>query len=195
MYRNKRFEQEKLQLKPGKFATALGPGLVLDHCRIECYLSAKELSINDAEIIGCTFIAMKTLTGFKFLRARLYDSKIEGNYSGCDFGKKAGIYNEKGDLARCDFSSARLDGCRFFNCDMSSLTFNPTYPVMIVIRPRETAARIDQASVHPRLQAFISALKAEDEECCGIVDDMNIRAKRSGVDIEEVQLLASGLSG
>lgn len=190
--RHSTVENETVVLESGKF-TGIGPSVVMKHCRIECRVPARELVLTDVEMHHCTFVAKKQLTGYKFLRARFYDCVFEGTYSGCDFGKRAEVYDNLGDIARCDFSKARLDACRFFNADIESISLSTIAPSMVVLSPGRAARSADRSGLAPRLQTFVDALAEEEDDCVALVDDLELRAKRYGYELAEVHALARAL--
>jgi hypothetical protein len=191
-FRNQTIEQQTIRLRSGE-TTGLGPGLVLRHCRIESHISARELVLTDVEMYHCAFVTKKTITGYKFLRARFYDSTFEGTYSGCDFGKRTEVYDNLGDIVRCDFSKARLDGCRFFNCDIDALNLATSRPAMVIRSPKQRATAADIGHLVPRLKIFAEVLTEESTDCTAIVDDIELRAKRADCTALDVMALARAL--
>jgi hypothetical protein len=190
--RNHSISNESIVLKSGKL-TGLGPAVVLRHCRVECHITARELVLTDVELHHCNFVARKQLTGYKFLEARFYDCAFEGTYSGCDFGKRAEVYDNLGDIARCDFSKARLDACRFFDGDVDSNNLSTIAPSMVVLSPGRAARSADRQGLAPRLQTFVDALAEEEDDCVALVDDLELRARRYGYELAEVHALARAL--
>jgi uncharacterized protein YjbI with pentapeptide repeats len=191
--RNHSISNESIVLKSGKL-TGLGPAVVLRHCRVECHITARELVLTDVEMHHCNFVARKQLTGYKFLEARFYDCAFEGTYSGCDFGKRAEVYDNLGDIARCDFSKARLDACRFFNCDVDSLNLATKELAMIVRAPAHAAKAANVEQLTSRLRIFVGALAKQSDDCSALVDDLLLRAKRYGCDVSNVEALARALN-
>lgn len=191
--RNQVIENQTIVLRSGEL-TGLGPAVTLHHCLIECRVTAHELVLTDVEMHHCTFVAKKQLTGYKFLRARFYDCAFEGTYSGCDFGKRAEVYNNLGDIARCDFRKARLDACRFFNCDVDSLNLATKELAMIVRAPAHAVKGANVEQLTSRLRIFVGALAKQSVDCSALVDDLLLRAKRYGCDVSDVEALARALN-
>ncbi len=191
--RNQTISNETIVLKSGKL-TGLGPAVVLRHCRIECHITARELVLTDVEMHHCTFVAKKQLTGYKFLRARFYDCAFEGTYSGCDFGKRKEIYNGLGDIARCDFSRARLDACRFFNCEVDSLILATKSPAMIVRSPAQAAEKANVDQLARQLLVFVGVLAKQSIDCSALADDLALRAKHESCEVSDVEALARALN-
>ena len=189
--RNQTISNETIVLNSGKL-TGLGPAVVLRHCRVECHITARELVLTDVEMHHCTFVAKKQLTGYKFLEARFYDCAFEGTYSGCDFGKRAEVYDNLGDIARCDFSKARLDACRFFGSDMCSMNLVTKMP-NIVIRLPVPHQGIDLAALPSGLQTYVRITSAESADCTAVVDDVAMSAKRLRVEPEALLSVARAL--
>jgi hypothetical protein len=183
--RNQTIENQTIVLRSGE-TTGLGPSAVLRRCRVECHVTARELVLTDVEMHHCTFVAKKQLTGYKFLEARFYDCAFEGTYSGCDFGKRAGAYDNLGDIARCDFNKARLDACRFFNCDVDSLNLNTKRPNLLFVRPQVQLASIDPGPMTTALDIYFRVTRDQSPECDAVVDDVELTAKRVRVDPHEL---------
>ena len=189
LMRENTLENQTLELRPGKL-TGLGPRLVLHNSRIECYVTARELMITDVEMHHCTFVAKKQLTGFKFLRARLYDCAFEGRYSGCDFGKQKDVYNEAGDIARCDFSKARLDACRFFGCDIDTINLKTCFASIVMLQPRTRLTINGLGPLPIGLQVYLDVSQDQSPDCVAVVDDVELLANRLRVDPKELLRLA-----
>lgn len=110
-------------------------------------------------IENCTVLAVTRQRDFRFFRARFVDSTFHGTYSGIDFGNReeAGDHSDFGSVERCDFTQAILDGCRFFNVDVSTLRF-PRWPHAVIENPHLRVADIN-AMTWPGLLGEYMALK------------------------------------
>jgi hypothetical protein len=62
--------------------------------------------------------------------------RFKGSFSGNDFGFRANLFDREkaGGVEDCDFSEAGLNGCRFFNCDMSTIRL-PLWPCFSFMDP------------------------------------------------------------
>lgn len=191
--RDQVIESQTIKLAAGHI-TALGPKLVLRHCTIECHLTARELVLIDVEFHNCTFIAKRQLTGYKFLRSRFYDCSFEGTFSGCDFGKRRDAYKGLGDMHRCSFSNARLDACRFFECDVATIKFPTKKRSVVFIEPQLRLEGVDPGPVSIGLQVFLDVTRDQLPTCSAVVDDVELAAKRLRVDPEDLLAFAAELN-
>lgn len=192
LMRDQVIESQTIKLAAGHITT-LGPKLVLRHCRIECHLTARELVLIDVEFHHCTFVAKRQLTGYKFLRSRFYDCAFEGTFSGCDFGKRQDVYEGLGDMRRCSFSSARLDACRFFECDVATIDFHTKKPSIVFREPQLRLVGVDPGPISIGLQVFLDVTRDQLPTCSAVVDDVELAAKRLRVDPEDLLAFAAEL--
>lgn len=84
----------------------------------------------------CNVVAAKRQRDFRFFRARFIGCSFFGTYSGIDFGRRGEVEVEGdfGSVENCDFTNAVLDGCRFFNVEVSTLRL-PRWPHVVVEKP------------------------------------------------------------
>lgn len=100
--------------------------------------------------IDCEIIAVKRRKNTQFFDTRFIRCHFKGTFFGVDFGhleNQAPPFerDEFGRAEHCDFSQARLDGCRFFNTDISTLKF-PGWPHVVIPDPHSRAQEIDKVS-------------------------------------------------
>jgi len=188
--RDQKIERSTILLMPGEL-TGLGPALTLQNCRITCRTTARELVLIDTEMQQCIFVAKKKITGYKFLRARFYDCALEGTYSGCDFGKRLENYNNMGDVARCDFTNARLDACRFFNCSLDGMKFSTSATNIVLIHPNRTAFIGKAENLPVGLRIYLKVANNQPPDCTALVDEVELAAKRLRVSPKELLEFAS----
>lgn len=117
----------------------LGPKLTLTTCTVDLRLSGRQLAIVEAELVDCHIKVRRTLKNFPWCDASLRGCRFTGTLSGHDFGHWPDLYAPNGGIRDCDFSAAILDGCRFIECDIDSITL-PTWPCFTIINPIARAA-------------------------------------------------------
>lgn len=85
-------------------------------------------TVKDSEVI-----AVKRQRDYRLYRARFVRCEFHGTFSGIDFGRAddTELHGDFGGAEDCDFREATLDGCRFFNVDVSTLRF-PTWPHVVL---------------------------------------------------------------
>lgn len=88
-------------------------------------------------------VAVKRQRDTNFFGARFINCTFHGVYSGIDFGSEGRGHHlyDFGAVEGCDFTDATLDGCRFFNTDVSSLRL-PGWPHAVLLDFSRRAADV-----------------------------------------------------
>lgn len=88
-------------------------------------------------------IAVKRQRDYPLFKARFINCRFHGVFSGIDFGRSHNTERDGdfGAIENCDFTNATLDGCRFVNADVSTLTF-PRNGHAVLIEPFRRAADV-----------------------------------------------------
>ncbi|HLM44137.1 MAG TPA: pentapeptide repeat-containing protein [Myxococcaceae bacterium] len=199
---NKELENERLELTDKTAHYFLGPNLTLRHCTLVLKVSARCLFFDRVRFIDCTFEVKQELKNHQqWISASLEGCRFKGRFSGCDFGHWPEYGSEPeyqfGSLKDCDFSEARLDGCRFHGCDPATLRL-PKWPCFTFLDPIARAPElrsvkwpgifgdiiVDKLHTHPvstrtltyhapavakRMETTEEELRAAIEKCQGIV--------------------------
>ncbi|WNG18288.1 hypothetical protein [Cystobacter fuscus] len=134
---NKEIENERLELSDKNSLYFLGPNLSLRNCTVVLKVSARNLIIIGARFIDCTFEVKQELKNHQqWVKASLKRCRFKGRFSGCDFGHwpDYGTGCEYGAIEDCDFTEARLDGCRIMGSDPATLRF-PKWPCFTLLDP------------------------------------------------------------
>jgi hypothetical protein len=95
-------------------------------------------TVADSEVI-----AVKRQRDYALFEARFINCRFHGIFSGIDFGRSHNTERDGdfGAIENCDFTNATLDGCRFVNADVSTLTF-PRNGHAVLIEPFRRAADV-----------------------------------------------------
>jgi hypothetical protein len=138
-YENKEIENERLELTDKNSLYFLGSNLTLRNCSLVLKVSARNLFIDGVRFIGCSFEVKQELKNHQqWIRASLKGCRFKGRLSGCDFGHWPEYGSDPayqhGSIENCDFTEARLDGCRFHGCDTNTLRF-PKWPCFTFLDP------------------------------------------------------------
>lgn len=110
----------------------VGYDSVFRNCRIDIDVSARSLVVVRTRFIDCTIRVKRQLNNFPFDGAYFENCQLKGRFGGVDFGRNdsdagcSSFFPEAGIVAT-DLSAARLDACRFLNCDLSTLKL-PRWP-------------------------------------------------------------------
>ncbi|WNG21387.1 hypothetical protein [Cystobacter fuscus] len=134
---NKEIENERLELSDKNSLYLLGPNLSLRNCTVILKVSARNLIIVGARFIDCTFEVKQELKNHQqWVKASLRGCRFKGRLTGCDFGHwpDYGTGWENGAIEDCDFTEARLDGCRIMGSDPTTLRF-PKWPCFTFLDP------------------------------------------------------------
>ncbi|HYO54339.1 hypothetical protein [Archangium sp.] len=143
-YEDKQLENERLELTDKNSLYFLGPNLTLRNCTLILKVSARNLFFDGVRFLNCTFEVKQELKNHQqWVFASLKGCRFKGRLSGCDFGHWPGYSEgwEHGAIEDCDFSEARLDGCRFMGCDPRTLKF-PKWPCFTILEPIRRAPEL-----------------------------------------------------
>jgi hypothetical protein len=138
-YEDKHLENERLELTDKGTLYFLGGNLTLKNCTLVLKVAARNLFIDGVRFIDCTFEVKQELKNHQqWICASLKGCRFKGRLSGCDFGHWPEYGKEPeyqmGSIEDCDFSEARLDGCRIMGSDPSTLRF-PRWPCFTILDP------------------------------------------------------------
>jgi hypothetical protein len=121
----------------------LGPDLTLRDCTVVISATGRSLVPMSGQFINCTIQAKGLLKGVVWAPMKLKGCRFKGRFGGNDFGFRADLFDREkaGGIEDCDFSEAHLNGCRFFNCDMSTIRL-PLWPCFSFMEPLGHAAEL-----------------------------------------------------
>lgn len=144
-YENREIEGERLELTDKKAIYWLGPNVTLRGCTLVTNISARWLHLVSGSLIDCTIQAKSELKTLPWAPMKLKGCRFKGRFGGNDFGFRDDVDDRwrLGGIEDCDFSEARLNGCRFFNCDMSTIRL-PRWPCFTFMDARGHAAELRQ---------------------------------------------------
>ena len=143
-HEDKELSNERLELTDKGSLYFLGSNLTLRNCTLVLKVPARNLFTNGVRFIDCTFEVNQELKNYQqWVFTSLHGCRFKGRLSGCDFGRWPGYSDgwEDGSIEDCDFSAARLDGCRFMGCDPKSLKF-PKWPCFTILEPLRVASEL-----------------------------------------------------
>ncbi|HEX5751368.1 MAG TPA: hypothetical protein VFZ09_34405 [Archangium sp.] len=137
-YEDRVIENERLELTDKGSLYFLGSNVTFRNCTLVLKVSGGNLIFDqDTRFIDCTFEVKQELKNHQqWVFASLKGCRFKGRLSGCDFGHWPG-YSERaghGGIEDCDFSEARMDGCRIMGCDPATLRF-PKWPCFTILDP------------------------------------------------------------
>ncbi len=144
-YENREIENERLELTDKASLYFLGANVTFRDCTLVLKVSGRNLLFDDGtRFINCTFEVQQELKNHQqWVFASLSGCQFKGRLTGCDFGHWPG-YSERarnGSIEDCDFTEARLDGCRIMGADPSTLRF-PKWPCFTILDPIGSAPEL-----------------------------------------------------
>ncbi|MFL5358125.1 hypothetical protein [Archangium sp.] len=138
-YEDQQLENERLELTDKGSMYFLGHNLTLKNCTLVLKVPARQLFIHGVRFIDCTFEVKQELKNYQqWIGASLKGCRFKGRLWGCDFGYWPEYGSDPeyqlGSIEDCDFTEARLDGCRIMGCDPATLRF-PRWPCFTILDP------------------------------------------------------------
>lgn len=108
--------------------------------------------------------------------------RFKGRLSGCDFGYwpeyGSDPWYQHGFIEDCDFTDARLDGCRFHGCDPATLRF-PKWPHFTILDPIGNAQALCSVKWPERFGAVVMEdLHAQPSRTQALTENALILAKQ-----------------
>ncbi|PTL79519.1 hypothetical protein [Vitiosangium sp. GDMCC 1.1324] len=140
-YEDREIKNERLELTDKGSLYFLGRNLTLRNCTLVLKVPARNLLIREVRFIDCTFEVKQELKNYQqWVFASLKGCRFKGRLYGCDFGRWPSYPGawEHAAIEDCDFTEARLDGCRFHGCDPRTLKF-PQWPCFTILDPIRSA--------------------------------------------------------
>lgn len=146
IFKDQEIENERLELTDKNSLYYLSTGLTLRNCTVVLKVPANRLIIKQARFIDCTFEVKQELKNHQsWVAASLKGCRFKGRLTGCDFGHwpeyGSDPWYQHGSIEDCDFTEARLDGCRIMGADPSTLRF-PKWPCFTILNPIARASEL-----------------------------------------------------
>ncbi|WNG34164.1 pentapeptide repeat-containing protein [Archangium violaceum] len=144
-YQDQEIENERLELTDKGSLYFLGSGLTLRNCTVVVKVSGRNLFLTGSRFIDCTFEVKQELKNHQqWVKASLKGCRFKGRLTGCDFGHwpDYGTGWEHGVIEDCDFTEARLDGCRIMGSDPATIRF-PKWPCFTILDPIKRARELN----------------------------------------------------
>ncbi|WNG34633.1 hypothetical protein F0U60_13940 [Archangium minus] len=191
VFKDREIENERLELTDKKSLYFLGPNLTLKNCTLILKVSGRNLLIRGGtRLIDCSIEVNQELKNHQeWVFASLEGCRFKGRLSGCEFGRWPGYSEgwEHGSIEDCDFTEARLDGCRFHGCDPSTLRF-PKWPCFTFLDPIGRSQALDRIQWPGRFRPIIVEGQYRDPPSTMAVSLFApMEAKRAGTTEEELK--------
>ncbi len=170
----------------------LGPDLVLKGCSVLSSCTAEALVIGGLRMDGGVFSQRSPLSNYHFERAHFEGVSFVGSYVGCDFGDWDSAQNSS--VANCDFTNARLDGCRFLRCEPQTILF-PKWPCFTIINPKAACQYVSSQRWPGRIGTTLGIYTDADSECVAITGDAERLAKKNNLSLSDLRILLMKIPG
>ena len=182
-----------------KWCVRVGPDAEFRDCRIDVQMSARGLILVRTRFIDCTIHFKRPLNNFPFTGAYFERCRIKGRLRGCEFGRRDDYANlpsffPEAGIVDTDLSAAKLDGCRFMNCDLSTLRL-PLWPCFTV--PNHEAVREQALRLpwHGRTYIIPDCWEQEPPGTVAITEDARSICKRFGGTEAELRTVVEQIPG
>ncbi|WNG27743.1 hypothetical protein F0U62_29720 [Cystobacter fuscus] len=192
LFESKEIENERLELTDKEAHYFLGPNLTVKNCTLVLKVSAPRLFFDGARFINCTFEVKQELKNHQqWLAASLKGCRFKGRLSGCDFGHWPEYMSlpgfQHGSIEDCDFSAARMTGCRIMGSDPATLHF-PKWPCFTILDPIGRSRELNSVQWPGQVgPIIIETLRKQPPGTVALTEDATAIAKRFDTTPEELR--------
>jgi hypothetical protein len=195
-YKDREIIGERLELPKGALYW-LGPNLTLRDCTLVIGVASRGLTLMSGQFIDCTIQANGELKNKRWARMSFKGCRFQGRFTGNDFGFREDDLDKwrLGGIQNCDFSEARLDGCRFYNCDMRTIQL-PRWPCFTLLDPVRRAEELAR-SKWPGLfgPVIVEGLLEQEESVVAVSYHAPSIAERLDTTAEDLRAVLETLPG
>jgi hypothetical protein len=191
-FRDTELENERLELNSKTEHYYLGHQLTLRSCTLVIGVPANALTIARTHLIDCTIEVKKGLKHFSWDGVFLKGCRFSGVLTGCDFGRWPD--SEEGGIEDCDFTDARLEGCRFIGCDARTLKF-PAWPCFTVLNPTQRSHELAALQWPGQLGIVVSTFSKYPPSTAAVTFSAKKLAKEFDATEDEIRAVLERLDG
>ncbi len=186
-FKDREIVGERLELTKGPLYW-LGPNLTLRDCTVIISAARRSLTLMSGQFINCTIQVKGEIKTLAWAPMKLVGCRFKGRFGGNDFGFREDLDERRtlGGIEVCDFSEALLNGCRFFNCDMSTMRL-PLWPCFSIMDPREHAVDLVRREWPGQVGVLIEGLAKNPEGTVAETWHAPTVAKKSDTTVEELR--------
>lgn len=191
---NQGIENQRLEINAGEMCF-LGPNLTLRNCTLVLKVAARNLILIQPRLIDCTIEVKRELKNFPWTHAHLKGCRFTGAMTGSDFGRWSFDEDtERGSIEDCDFTDARLDGCRFVDCDLKRLKL-PPWPCFTVLDPVLRKDELLAIQWPGTMRIIVESFTDDPPETLAVTYFAPAVAKRTGTTEEAIRAVLDTLPG
>ena len=197
---DRELENQRLELTDPKANYILGPNLTLRGCSLVLKVSAQRLSFKQPRFIDCTFDVKQELKNHQgWVAASLQGCRFKGRLTGCDFGHWPEFMDlpwyQHGSIQDCDFTEARMTGCRILRADPATLRF-PRWPCFTILDPRGRSPALNRVQWPGRIgPVVIQTLAEQPPGTVALIEDAAALAKRFDTTPQELRAVLEKFDG
>ncbi|WNG60746.1 hypothetical protein F0U59_43100 [Archangium gephyra] len=186
-YEKREIVGERLELTKGPIYW-LGPDLTVRDSTVIISAAGRSLVPMSGQFINCTIQAKGQLTGLPWAPMKLTGCQFKGRFTGNDFGFREDVDErwKAGGVEDCDFTEAQLNGCRFFNCDMTTIRL-PRWPCFTFLNARRHAAELARCEWPGSFDSVIRTVCDPPQGTVASVWHAPTIAKKSETTVEELR--------
>ncbi|WP_224240431.1 hypothetical protein [Hyalangium gracile] len=192
-FRDRELTNERLVLDSKTELYYLGHDLTLRDCILVLKVPAKALVITKARLIGCVIEVKQELKNFHWSSALLRGCRFTGHLSGNDFGSWPDEA-EEGAIEECDFTAAQLHGCRFIDCDTTTLRF-PSWPCFTLLNPVRRLHELNALHWPGQVQTLIKVLARNPESLSAVTYSATALAEKYDASEQDIRATVEKLGG
>ncbi|MEF9416026.1 MULTISPECIES: hypothetical protein [Ralstonia solanacearum species complex] len=176
----------------GGLVNVLGPKLEFNNCSVNSKADARGMVFSDVVMIGGVFDQKIRLEDFPFQKIHFSKVTFKGEYFGCDFGDWDDV--NVSSVSDCDFSEARMHGCRFLNTEMAGIVM-PPWPCFCLNDPSKARDFVMSKPWPKSMGLTLDIYTDTDPECVAIVADASVMADKDKISLDEVRALLKDIPG
>ncbi len=192
---DRELHDERLELNSKTEFYYLGHNLTLRRCHLVIKVPARSLVITRTRLIDCTIEVKRELKNFRWDGVILKGCRFIGSMTGNDFGRwPYAEHPELGGIEDCDFTGARLDACRFVDCDPAALKF-PSWPCFTILNPVQRMNELLAAPWPESTRVSVEVLAQSPRETAAVTDSATALAKATHTTEEAIRAVLDTLPG
>ncbi|AXA90576.1 pentapeptide repeat-containing protein [Massilia sp. YMA4] len=171
----------------------LGPGATLERCDVYSDCASAALVMAGLDMRESSFTQQhRALIEARFKKAHFSGVTFRGSFTDCDFGDWDAPVRPH--VANCDFSEAKLDGCRFLHCDIDTIKF-PKWPGFTLTHPILARDFVLSRKWPVKVGVILDIYTDNDSECVAIAGDAARLARKAGITLDELRDLLQPIPG
>ena len=192
-YEDREIENERLELTDKGSLYFFGSNVTFRNCTLVLKVSGRNLLFDDGtRFIDCTFEVKQELKNHQqWVFASLKECRFKGRLTGCDFGHWPG-YSERarhGSIEDCDFTEARMNGCRIMGSDPATIRF-PKWPCFTILDPIGKSRELNSVQWPGQVGPIvIETLRKQPPGTVALTEDAVSIAKRFDTTPEELRVV------